>query len=147
MKSNKHSIFVFTIFLGLASTSVLSQGHETQCKAIEFAEMQSMSKAELLKNYCSNLAKRVETLESANIQNKFANEMEQQHREIYRRYQITGFTGFIPAINKAKQYYDEAVAKTTAYVKQHKECIEENERILRIYNKDVVDAPSLPSCK
>lgn len=111
----------------------------TQCKAFEFAEMQTMNKTELEQLYCKN--KR--TMESGRKQQMSTMETATKMAQLGPQYaQIGDRRGAADAASKADGYMKEA----TKYGEHADACSAENDRVLRVIKKGNEKAET-PKCE
>ncbi len=108
----------------------------TQCKAVEFAEMQTMNKTELEKLYCNNKL----TMEGGRKQQTATMKTATEMAELGPQYaKIGDRKGAADAASQADKYMKEA----TKYGEHASACSAENDRVLRLIKKgsDNVEAP------
>lgn len=100
-----------------------------QCRAFEFAEMQSMSKEELTELYCNNNGKIYSTRKHEDI----VKESIRKYKELLPQHQKIGDKrGLESTLNLIKERED-VLNKYFEYIYA---CSEENSRIVRLIKKD-----------
>lgn len=122
----KH-IVALSVFVFLSSEAFSQK--ITKCRAFEFAELQTMSKGELVELYCKNknIKTTIEELQAISARG------EVQMIGFSARFEAVGAKQQSREADSARQQYGNEVM---AYVQDGNMCDVENERVFRLIKKD-----------
>jgi hypothetical protein len=136
-KFNSFQIYT-VIFLIFFSANSYSQKLQ-DCRVFEFAEMQTMNQVELKELYCKNLGVKnlLDILKAGSIE--AADQMEYVLLNTIR-------TGQKASQEAAQKHIDQYNNAKREYNRKEQICVAENNRILRLINKDKSQNIEPPTC-